>query len=334
MEAFNLKWKEKVKGLFKNWFGLKENLPNNDKVQNQQPVNLNQKDQSLIQQENPSYVLSPMQQKAYWQNEQSIDQNVSQLHRQEEHVQSHSWTQEFDEIKTQIIQRDNQFRIVPIVELQKGDFLLERNSEDLSNEKGAMIAQRNLLVRYLDNQFIKYGEVIKNQREEVYPFSSKNIVEYKDLLTDYKIDKQLVPKEQETFSLKEFYYYAAMHGSEGIEKKALIDKAMQRNGELDNMIGRTLSLNQLSAGETYKVIDFIEADGEALSNKILYLEDEKGNTKSYGIGKQLDSIDYQKGETIQLENVLRNSVSLLEKSCQNIEKRREVEISQEVAMER
>ncbi len=66
----------------------------------------------------------------------------------------------------------------------------------------------------------------------------------------------------------------------------------------------------------------ITADGEGLNNKILYLEDNNGTVKSYGVGNPIDKIQYAKGERIQLESVLRNSVSLLEKACKNIEKKK------------
>lgn len=252
--------------------------------------------------------------------EPSTTQQTHALNKQEEKFYSQSWTQDFGQMETTMIERDNRVQIVPIAEIQHGDVLLERDSEDLNYTKGAIIDQENLAIDYLDNRFIKYGEVVSNREIKIDNYIRENTVEYKDLLADYKVDKQLVQKDDEIFSLKDMYYSSAMQGGDGQDKKAVIDTAMKKDGELNKVIDKTLSLNQLNDGQSYKVLSFITADGIGRNNKILYLEDEKGNARSFGIGKQIESIDYKKGQTIQLRDVLRNSVSLLEEACKTVEK--------------
>lgn len=267
-----------------------------------------------------------LQQVDHWEKDQP-------LYRQEENFKFKTWEVDpnSNEKQKTMIQRDDRVQIVPVQEIKLGDVFLIPYTDDLHFSKESIIDQFDLKVNYQGGIYIKAGEVVHLQELELAGNKQGHINDYKDLLAPYKIDKQLVPLEKELYSQKDVYLSAANLNRGNNE---IINTALQKNGELDKVVDRTLSLNQMSSGESYKVIDFITADGKGLNNKILYLEDEKGNVKSYGIGKEIEPIKYKEGQTVKLENVLRNSLPLLANACQNIENRREVEISKEVAMER
>lgn len=238
------------------------------------------------------------------------------FYQQENIILQKEWILDWVENTTTIIERQGEFIDVPVNELQKGDILLDYLTDDREMYEGSKIDLLNLAVIHQSTPFVKIGEVVSSEIEKVDIYFQKIKIEYLDNLSEIKIDKNLVQKEQELFSLKDMYYSSEIHN----RNNKVINKATRAGGEIDKIIKSTLIRNGLEPKEVYKVVDIITADGGGLNNKILYLEDKNGEIKSYGVGNPINKIQYDKGESIQLENVLRNSVTLLEKACKNIEK--------------
>ncbi|MFJ7954294.1 hypothetical protein ACIQZG_22590 [Lysinibacillus sp. NPDC096418] len=239
------------------------------------------------------------------------------LYQQKENILLKEWLFDFDENNTTNIERQGKCIEVPINEIQKGDILLDYLTAEMNINEGSKINLLNLAVNYPGTSFVKIGEVISSEKESMDMYIQKIKVKYQDYLSEFKIDKNLVQNENETFSLKDMYYSSEIQN----KTNKVINKAIRTGGELDKIIKKILVQNQLEPKEVYKVKDMITADGEGLNNKILYLENKEGTIKSYNIGNPINGIKYIKGEQIQLENVLRNSISLLEKACKNIEKK-------------
>lgn len=238
-----------------------------------------------------------------------------------EHTTIESQVEKYTDINEKVwIERNGEVQKIDLSGANVGDILLEMEDKYPFNEfdttyfnNKSKIDIHNLSKDFQtkdDNEkiLIRTGKITFVEHGEEDNFFIPVKIEVENLLSEFAVDYKLVERENIDFSMRNVRF---------LEKKDNNDKnfekIMEKGGLVERDIRKTLVINGLYAGEEYKLIDVITIDNQGLNNKLMYAETKKGDIKAFEIGSPFEDISYKKGQNIKLEDVLKNSVNLIEK---------------------
>lgn len=210
-----------------------------------------------------------------------------------------------------LIERNGDVKKLPINQIKPGDFLLLSEGEirNLDSYQKDLTNLLNLRIEHSPNEvYVRYGEVDNIHLGQIGLIHTSVDVNYRNLLADLKADVDLVKKETEPWHLKEMHWESEIYKGDN----KILNSVLEKNGPLDKLINSTLTSRGIEPNESYKINNIVQADN--YGNNILFLENKNGDINSYNVGALINIEKLEKGNQINLKEVLRNSVALIEKA--------------------